>query len=1327
MPPIAHVLRRYLRRPHRRVHSIKCYRPRLEPLEDRLVLSHAVVNVAEGAQIDWSGQKGERIQIISRLQPSPLPHNVYLKFNSFQAGKGFVTLSGTQPQTIYYTLGYSPDLGLGFPTDAHPFTINNSQGVTGTIEVNTGADIHTPQPPKFTSAPTTTFRVNEAGSYPITVQGDGNIYVSIAGAPELKSWIHLNYTNGAFLLSGTPPSNSARSYALTITAKNDIGTATQNFKLYISPGNTRTWSGRALLDPGNWSNPKNWKEDAKPDSGNVLIFPGGLNPNWFSINNMVGLSISRIDIQGSYQLKGNPITLTGNLTDTGGFTSFAIPITLSGNAITFTVAAGATLNDTALISGNSSLIKAGAGTLSVIAKNTYTGSTNLNEGILSLPAGAVTLGGGHLIVSSGKSTLAGAGDCHLMTQVDLNGGGLIVKGKVTFEDYLRANADFEIDAGGSVKSTLVQTREPIQGAGKLTIGGPGKFSLSAGIYNGNQVIANPGSLLIVPGGAALNAGSNLILKQGSNLEFHGKGSGTITVTGGLLNFQPGTASTDFKGAILLQSGTIQAYGAADAALGAANLTITPAGSATLLGDVKKVLSNPVDLRGGSVNVRGCIISGQVSVNGDTTFVAPGSVTLAGHVTGPANLILAGLSSTLRPTAILDQGSEIIIDKATNLVSDAGGPGSLTVKSGTLQFGERVSNFTGTVTLQSGSISTSPYVQYPYSPMGTGHLVIQGTGKATLNERDKLGLANAVDLLGGALTLGTPCTVVGQITVSADTQIVGPGSLGIEGNVIGGGKLTLATGGELLAKGSLSQGTEVIVGTGAKFGLDGKGNGAVTVKGGTLQFELHSNNFAGPVTLESGTIGTAPGLPLQPMGSGTVTVKASGKVTIDSSKTSGIKSVPNALVLEKGTLLLKGDLPFDGQITVNGDTEIDAAGPNTIEPQVDFSKAISGSGNLTIVGPGKVALQHIAASGHVTAGKSSDVLMAGGSTIDSGGKLYVDDGSKVLYNGVGTGTIFVVGGTLDFQSQVLPGNEFTGTIQLQSGTVKADGGSKAALSGGTLIVKPDGKATLSGTGKEIDGPTQLQGGTLNLVGTCIFSGQVSVLADTQTAGSGSVHFAGQITGTAKLTLTTSSELTSTSTLNFGSKLIVATGATLVAGGAKGSGSINVDGGTLRYAGGSYNFSGLVTLEKGKVQTDPSSPLQPLGAGTLIIKPTGAAILEANGSGLTTVPSGIAFQAASPGGSLTLVGDFEFKGPVTNKQSTQILLVAGDDVSIVGAIGGGGPLLFTGPGNVYLKGNIGDTRITAGPKSTVVLMDGFAQSDNGIPKAIGGGVVVDKRTT
>ena len=84
--------------------------------------------------------------------------------------------------------------------------------------------------PTITSAGSTTFAENSAGTFSVTATGDGPITFSETGA--LPSGVTL--TSGG-TLSGTPAFGTAGSYPITITATDaNSSTGTQDFTLTVT-------------------------------------------------------------------------------------------------------------------------------------------------------------------------------------------------------------------------------------------------------------------------------------------------------------------------------------------------------------------------------------------------------------------------------------------------------------------------------------------------------------------------------------------------------------------------------------------------------------------------------------------------------------------------------------------------------------------------------------------------------------------------------------------------------------------------------------------------------------------------------------------------------------------------------------------------------------------------------------------------------------------------------------------------------------------------------------------------------------------------------------
>jgi D-hexose-6-phosphate mutarotase len=161
-------------------------------------------------------------------------------FSENVAGNFAVTANGDTPLSYTETgelpsgvtlaadgvLSGTPDFGTA---GSYPITItatdanNNSTTQSFTLTETTS-------PPEFTSATSTTFSENTAGSFAVTANGDTPITYSVTGS--LPSGVTLA-SNGT--LSGTPAFGTAGSYPVTITATDaNNNSTTQSFTLTVS-------------------------------------------------------------------------------------------------------------------------------------------------------------------------------------------------------------------------------------------------------------------------------------------------------------------------------------------------------------------------------------------------------------------------------------------------------------------------------------------------------------------------------------------------------------------------------------------------------------------------------------------------------------------------------------------------------------------------------------------------------------------------------------------------------------------------------------------------------------------------------------------------------------------------------------------------------------------------------------------------------------------------------------------------------------------------------------------------------------------------------------
>src|SRR5262249_43367218 len=152
-----------------------------------------------------------------------------------------------------------------------------------------------------------------------------------------------------------------------------------------------------------------------PDPGRVvnLVFPQGA-AHASNANDIAGLVVGSLQLNGTYSLAGSSVTLSKGLAATvpASKTSvIAFPIVLPGN-VAVAASAGGEVDFTNTVSGPGGIVFAGPGTLGLDASNTYAGTTVLKAGGLKLlketsaGTGRLELDGGVLAPFADVSKLA---------------------------------------------------------------------------------------------------------------------------------------------------------------------------------------------------------------------------------------------------------------------------------------------------------------------------------------------------------------------------------------------------------------------------------------------------------------------------------------------------------------------------------------------------------------------------------------------------------------------------------------------------------------------------------------------------------------------------------------------------------------------------------------------------------------------------------------------------------------------------------------------------------------------------------------------------------
>ena len=389
----------------------------------------------------------------------------------------------------------------------------------------------------------------------------------------------------------------------------------------------------------------------------------------------------------------------------------AVALTVGGSGNNQSTTYSGVLSDAG---AGGSLTKAGSGTLTLTGSNSYTGTTSVTAGVLTLPLGGSINGGGAVAIS-GNAILSVTGGTLTAPSgsISTNPGEFsISSGVASFSGALNANQNgnnfWLISAtGGSLSAgsmTLGRGSVTTQVNGPLVQFTPvyglyvngGNVNVAGTIFEGNSSSYNSSVSIRIDSGA-LNVGgavqvSDITLGRWSVLDVNG---GTLTVadtsSGVVLGTQSsadsslvvdGSAAIAMVGAITLGSGATSGSGvvsltAGKLYVGAGGIVQAGGGSfgssillggGTLGATAPWSSSLPMSLTGNATvqagdplgNPQSIALSGNLSGNGALTVVGGGTLTLSGtnNYTG-GTIVNGGELILTTATAVLD-GSNLTV-------------------------------------------------------------------------------------------------------------------------------------------------------------------------------------------------------------------------------------------------------------------------------------------------------------------------------------------------------------------------------------------------------------------------------------------------------------------------------------------------------------------------------------------------------------------------------------------------------------------------------------------------------------------------------------------
>ena len=1194
--------------------------------------------------------------------------------------------------------------------------------------------------------------------------------------------------NGAVNLGASRTLNLSTLLTSTTTISGVIsGTGTSGLSKIGGPGTlaisnkANTFGGQVSLVGGTTSVTK------LANTGENSSFGTGSSTSQIIINGAVLTHVGSETSSTNRQLSFNSGNNTINSNGSGTLSFTAASIANAGNAARTLTLGGTNTGDNTFgsIINNSTgfvtgLIKSGAGKWVLTGNNSYTGSTTINAGILSV-TGSGVLGG-----AAGSTN---------------NDNGNIVFGSGSLGAVLQFESAAQLGVASEIRFRNTTGPLPGQG-GRIEFIGTTNQVVSKNLQSDSSAGVRLSSNSV--GGKLVMSGNWTNVTNTRQVFLEGTGTGLNEIsgamnTGAITKRDAGTwllsgNNSSLSTAVTVSGGTLMLGNANALGTTAAGTTVSTLGVLDLNGQT--IGAEALSLSGTGISSGGALINssssaaslgGVITLAANSTVAATGDLTLAGAIVGAfsltkqgaGTLALTSASSTFSAGTFITQGGLSLGTMAAlgagNLSLGSGTNATELIFTGSAEDSTKVLTMAGTtggVTLtQSGNGNLNLSSGIVVSSGGAKQLTLQGStaGTGQLSGILADGSGSVVNILkagSGTWTLSGANTYTGNTEITGGTLALGAAGVIADANTvsISGGTLSLGDNNETvtsvsLSSGSITGGTGILTATSGITANVGDGvtatlaattggsstltkqglgtlsltkafghTGGTTVSAGTLSAG-DASVLTGDITVAGGTL--ALGANNQSAGavsvsSGSITGTAELTATSFAASNSSAASI-SAVLAGSGTTLAKsgsGVLTLSGANTFTGLTSVNE-GTLSVTGSIGASSVADGA---TLRGTGTVGNVTLANGGNLEGGISgSGTLTVGDVEIATSAIANLTINNLSNY----TATEALALGNITFNS---------GSSLVINVTGPFIGGSSYKLltyDNGTNPFTLDTNVSFNPIGKSSRLTATADFATIGEVWYAIMGSKVIWTGDGsapwQTSGSSTAWTA---SGSATAYLETDdvlfenggvSSVVLATDVNPGSIEFTATSTDyefITANGSKivGVGSV-IKSGTSKVTLSTANtFSGGTTLSAGRIALGDDSAL---GTGTVTLN---GGTLSSVASAARTITNNLVIGGSVELGNATDNGVLTFQTGTVNLSGADRQITTSSNVTLAGAISNGGitklgnGILTLSGANTYEGGvTVSAGRVRAGSASafgtgTVTLAGGTSLSSDSVSSRI-----------